>query len=249
MTRIPREYTAQDHLTMGDHFNFNVSTNPQEVAERREQRGKGANIIGDQSAGIEIGRRTLEQLTDPELQTMWAHLFGGAMLNSSLYMFRKVGSQPMSRHFKLPRIVSDEGELQDDTVIDATTLSTLQELRDESQRYEHTLRLEQVPTDASTRRLARHMGVASMRLGIYGAGFYDTDSPQTIMSQVLRQETTMHLGVQETGRAIGSNPSVAQLRAESTPLGSHIIQSRKYPIEVVRAFRSSLAEVSDELGY
>lgn len=64
MTRIPREYTAQDNLNMAAHFNFNVSTNPQVVAERSQLRGKHVNIVNDQSAGIDIGMRVLETLDD-----------------------------------------------------------------------------------------------------------------------------------------------------------------------------------------
>lgn len=249
MTRIPREYTPQDHLTSADHFNFNVSTDLQEVAARREQRGKGANIIGDQSAGIEIGRRTLAQLEDSELQTMWAHVFGGALLNSSLYMFRKAGDQPMFRRFTLPRIVTDEGVLQDGEAIDATTLRVLEDVQVESEDYEATLQAESTVTDRETRLLARQMGTASMRLGIYGSSFQEGETPAYIMTQVVELESKMHHSIQGLGRVIGTNPSVAQLRSESSDLGSHIIRSSLYPVEMKRAFRNSLGEVSDELGY
>lgn len=249
MTRIPREYTAQDHLNMAGHFNFNVSTNPEVVAGRREQRGRHVNIIEDQSAGLEVGTRTLELLDDDqELQGIWAELYGGAMLNSALYLLRGSGDQPMSRHFKLPTLVSEGGELIDDNLRRQGTLNALKTLRDRSREYEHAEE-ERTPTDREVSKLGHRLGNTSMLVGIFDSDFMETDGELVTMTQVLEKETEMHHAVQRLAQRLGVNPSLAQLRAESTPFGADIVQHNAYPLAIKTAFRSAVGEVSDELGY
>lgn len=249
MTRIPREYTAQDHLDMAGHFKFNISVNPRVVAERKEQRGKHVNIINDQSAGMDVGNRVLEALDDPEQQSMWARLYGGTILNSALYTFRGIDNQPMSRRFKLPRLVGWDGELNEtNETRRLDTLVTLGVAKSYSEDYERT-KQERIPTERQTTRLARRLGNASMLVGIYSTDFMENDDEMTIMQTARRQESGMHHAIQKLAQRIEVNPSLAQLRAESTPLGAHIIQSPDYPIEIKAAFVDALGKVSDEPGY
>jgi hypothetical protein len=248
MTRIPREYTAQDNLNMAAHFNFNVSTNPQVVAERSQLRGKHVNIVNDQSAGIDIGMRVLETLDDQELERTWAELYGGAMLNSALYMLRGVNNQPMSRHFKLARLTTDEGQLRDSTLVRADTLDSLKTAKGQSESYE-AIRADHEPTNGQTNRLGRRLGNASMLVSVFGTDFHENDGELVTMTQARDQVSAMHHSVQRLAQRIGFNPSLAQLRAESTPLGAHIMQSPDLPLQIKGAFRSALADVSDQQGY
>lgn len=253
MTRIPREYTVQDHLDTAKSFSYNISSNPEEAARRQSLRGRGANIINDQSAGLEVGRLTLERLEDPELQVRWARLYGGAVLNSALYLFREVHPQTMSRHLKLPRVISEENLrnneniLEDGDEYDARTLRLLVDVQNESETYESIVEASRNATSLMTRSLATGLGNSAMRLGIYGADITLGENAAETMRQVLDLEIEMHDATKALGRELKTTPSVAQLRSESTPLSAHVI--RTSPFTVVQAFRKSLGEVSDELGY
>ena len=248
MTRIPREYTAQDHLSMAKHFDFNKSTEPKEIARRQELRGRKANIYDDQSAGLDIGTRTLERLEDPEHQAVWAKLYGGAMLNSGLYMLHGVNNQPMSRHFKLARPVDVDGVLQDTDDLNLGTLVNLKFTQLESDEYEAKSEVSD-PTEAQTARLGRRLGNSSMLLATFGTEFSTSDTELAIMTQVLDQTTAMHHSVQKLAHRIGVNPSVAQLRTGSTPFGAYIIDNNQIPYQVQAAFRASVGEVKDGRGY
>lgn len=248
MTRIPREYTAQDHLDTSGHFKFNISVNPRVVAERKEQRGKRVNIINDQSAGMDVGNRVLSALDDPEHQSMWARLYGGTILNSALYMLRGTANQPMSRRFKLPQLVGWDGELRDSNETRRqNTLETLDVTKSYSKDFERN-KQERTPTERQTTRLARRLGNASMLVAIYSTDFMENDDEMVVMQIARQQVSNMHHAVQGLAQRIKVNPSLAQLRAESTPLGSHI-KNHDYPIEIKAAFIDALGEVSDPQGY
>jgi len=247
MTRIPREYTAQDHLNMAEHFDFNVSTNPDVVAGRRERRGRHANIIEDQSAGLAVGTRTLELLDDKELQAVWAKLYGGTMLNSALYLLRGSNDQPMSRHFKLPRLVSDGGELLDDDARRSGTLYSLGVVKDKSQAYEQIAEKSK-PTSREASKIGHRLGNTSMLVGIFSSDYKDIEDEHAIMAQVLEQETQMHEAVKELAQRLGVNPSVAQLRSDNTRLGADIVHS-KLPLEIKTAFHTAVDEINDGQGY
>lgn len=248
MIPIPREYTAQDNLNMAAHFNFNVSTDPQVVAERSQLRGMHVNIVNDQSAGIDIGTRVLEALVDQEQQRTWAKLYGGAMLNSALYMLRGVNDQPMSRHFRLARLTNEKGQLLDSETIQSDTFEALRTANIVSKQYE-AISTDHKPTDSRTNRLGRRLGNASMLVAVSGTDFYENDGELMIMTQARDRVSAMHRYTQDLANSVGYNPSLAQLRAESTPLGSHIMQSPDLPLQIKGAFRNALAEVSDQQGY
>ena len=248
MTRIPREFTAQDNLNMAAHFNFNVSTDPQVVAERSQLRGMHVNIVNDQSAGIDIGTRVLEALDNQEHQQTWARLYGGAMLNSALYMLRGVNDQPMSRHFRLARLMTDEGQLRGSATIYSETFEALRSANNVSEQYE-AISADYKPTDSRTSRLGRRLGNTSMLVAVFGTDFYENDGDLVIMTQARDRVITMHQLAQRLAQRIGYNPSLAQLRAESTPLGAHIMQSPDLPLQIKGAYRNALAEVSDQQGY
>lgn len=234
---------------MAEHFNFNVSTNTEVVAERQQQRGKNVNIINDQSAGINVGNRVLEAL-DPDHQAIWSQLYGGAMLNSALYMLRGTDKQPMSRHFKLPQLFGDDGVLLDDDERRADTFDALRATKIDSEIYEGEAQ-ERSLKESEKMYLGRRLGNTSMLIGIFDTDFYRTESEHDVMTSVLQQVTAMHHATQKlTQRIRGNvNPSLAQLRGESTPLGSHIVQSPTYPLAIKQAFRDALGEVSDPSGY
>lgn len=248
MKRVPREYTVQDHLDAARDFNYNISTNPQVAAERREMRGRGSNIVEDQTVGIEIGARALTYISDYENKSVWGRLFGGAMLNSSLYMFRLANSQPMSRHLKLPALFDDSGNFLDQGEVDRSTHESLHLLAKTSRDYE-TVAQERKPSPKRTAMLARELGNVSMRLGIFGQDFYENDGEAVVMEEVRDAESDMHQQIRSLAGQIGVNPSVAQLRAESTPFSAHIIQSHLYTIDVVGAFREAISDFSDQAGY
>ena len=248
MTRIPREYTAQDHLDTARHFTYNISVKPEVVAGRKELRGKRVNIINDQSAGLDVGNRVLAALEDPDHQSVWANLYGGTILNSALYMFRETNSQPMSRRFKLPQLAGWDGELRDSNETRRqNTLGTLDVAKSHSEDFER-YKQERTPTERQTTRLARRLGNASMLVAIYSTDFMENDDEMVVMQIARQQVSDMHHSVKSLANKIKFNPSLAQLRAESTPLGSHI-KNHDYPIEIKAAFIDALGEVSDPQGY
>ncbi|HRN97617.1 MAG TPA: hypothetical protein PLZ58_04185 [Candidatus Saccharibacteria bacterium] len=248
MTRIPREYTAQDHLDTARHFTYNVSVKPEVVAGRKELRGKRVNIINDQSAGLDVGNRVLAALEDPDHQSVWANLYGGTILNSALYMFRETNSQPMSRRFKLPQLAGWDGELRDSNETRRqNTLEALDVTKSHSEDFER-VKLKRIPSEGETTRLARRLGNVSMLVGVFSTDFMENDDEMVVMQIARQQVSDMHHAVQALAQRIKVNPSLAQLRAESTPLGVHI-KSHDYPLEIKSAFVDALGEVSDPQGY
>ncbi len=260
MTRIPREYTAQDHLDMVDHFNFNVSTNPDVVQERQQQRGKGVNVPDDEAAGMQVGTRTLELLRDPELQAIWTQTYSGALLNSALYTLRGVDDGTMSRHFKYTRLRDNKGNLTHTQLVDqdgnpipndirrSATLTTLESTQAVVKKHQEARAVSE-PTDRAIGRVGHRLGEASLVVGVFATDFAQDDTERDIMTQVFEQSKATHQAVIQLAHRIGVNPSVMQLRSDTSKLGAEIIHSKAYPGEIKAAFRTAVAEVDGELGY
>lgn len=248
MIQIPKEYTAQDHLRMAKPFLYSKSVNPEVIAVRKQRRGTRANIINDQSAGLEIGTGVLESLDDQQLQATWAQIYGGAMLNSALYMLQAVPDSTMSRRFTLAPVLAKDGTLRDDDERTTMTYTTLGATLRNSNEYEATA-ADYEPKTEQTFQLGRKLGNTSMLLAVFGTELYEKDDAKTNMMIVKKQTVQMHHHVQQLATRITYNPTLAQLRSESSPLGSYIMQSNDIPVQVKAAFRASLAEHNDESGY
>lgn len=260
MTTKFSRFTAQDQLDAAGHFEFSISTDPEVVAERAANRGTGANIANDQSTGAIVGAQVLGDLKAPEHQIAWAQLYSGAMLNAALYALREADKKttnpnvipPMSRSFALPGIVSQEGHLPESGLLKASTFWSLGNLVESCVDVELDLVLakpnkQRIPTRQKVSRLGRQLGNTSMIVSIYGTEFFEADGPTKIRKQVWESAVNMHKSTQILAGRIGVNPSLAQLRTESTPLGVHII--REYPTEIAGAFRKAVHDVNGRLGY
>lgn len=245
--RIPRQLVVHDHLDMAEHFDYNISVDPEVAAARRDERGKGTNIINDQSAGIDVGTRVLTSL-DPELRKEWAPLFGGTLLDSALYTLRDTDEEPMTRNFKYIRLVDEHGVWTDDEERRAKTLELLKSTQDSSEKVE-AKQAERKLTGRDINDLGHLLGNTSTLVSIFAMEFSEDEGELSVMKRVHQQNLAVQRAMEQLTLRLRSNPSVAQLRTDTSPLGADIIRSKRIPLEIKTTFQNVLSEVSHPLGY
>lgn len=249
--KAPRVYSAQDQMNSANHFDFNVSSDEDEIAERLQNAGKDINIQDDQTAGLIVGRLTLERLDDSGDRKLWATVLGSAAFNSSLYMFRKVAKfDPRTlRRFTLPRYFTESGSPIDARDAERTTIRGLVELEALSQSVTDQRVAAGHPYKwprETTRSLARGMSTSAMRLASYGFDVAGLDEAE-VRVQVEESAIKLHEEVMSTTKRTTFNPSLAQLRTMDTPLGQDIL--RHQPARIVKVFKETSREIGKNSGY
>jgi hypothetical protein len=247
--RIFKIYSLPNHPVGAADYVPPETTNELEAEWRRSVRGKNVVIMEEQAMGADVARRTLDFLKNTDAEEAWARLVGGAMLMSANYQMNRSGDNIMYRNIALPPIASADHPTMTSDEYDDMVDAELVRVKYNSSELSYAL-----AADTFTKRqvmgLGRSMGELGVALANYPLYIDETilanQKPAIIQAEARRAASAAHDETIQLAREIGVTPSVAQFARTESPLGAHVVASRKYPTKLIRSFKDAQGAVEDE---